>query len=158
MIRDHGGGDSYLADPQPSRRLTPAQLAAITESADIMGGFAVPERSVQTHVVADWFLNAIKAQPEITTHFSCRVTGLTQRDDGWRINATPALDGPFDIVINALWEGRAAIDRHGGHRGRRDLVVSLSPASVRQNRPSVRSAERHDRDRTIRRHQELQRA
>ena len=79
-----------------------------------MGGFTVPERSVQTHVVADWFLHAIKAQPEITTYFNCRVTGLTQRDKGWRINATPALDGPFDIVINALWEGRAAIDATAG--------------------------------------------
>ena len=114
LIRDHGGGDRYLADPKPSRRLTSAQLAAITDSADIMGGFAVPERSVQTHVVADWFLHAIKAQSEITTYFNCRVTGLTQRDKGWRINATPALDGPFDIVINALWEGRAAIDAAAG--------------------------------------------
>jgi glycine/D-amino acid oxidase-like deaminating enzyme len=134
LVRGHGEGDGYLADLKPSRRLTRAELAAMTDSADIMGGFVVPERSVQTHVLADWFLDAIKAQPEITTHFSCRVTGLTQRDDGWRISATPALDEPFDIVINALWEGRTAIDATAGipdgetwsYRYRRILFVRTS--------------------------------
>ena len=75
----------------------------------------------------------------------------------WRMNATPALDRPFDIVINALWEGRQrSMPRRASRTARPGRIAIASFCSPEL--PSVRSPERHDRDRTIRRHQELQRA
>jgi glycine/D-amino acid oxidase-like deaminating enzyme len=113
LVREHAEGRaSYLTDLSDAgvRKLAPAELSAVTSNEDIATGFAVPERSVRTHLLADWFADAIKAQPSIVTFINCTVNGLAQQDDLWHVAATPPIDETFDIVVNALWEGRAAID------------------------------------------------
>ena len=65
LIRESGSGKNYLADLTDARigRLSSAELSASTDSPDIVAGFAVPERSVQTHMLAEWFTAAIAASP-----------------------------------------------------------------------------------------------
>jgi glycine/D-amino acid oxidase-like deaminating enzyme len=115
-VRAQPGGTRYLTDlaSAADRRLTPTELADITAAPEIVAGFEVPERSVHTLTLADWFVETVRAQPGIETRLNCHVTGIAEDKNGWRIDSTPPIKGAHDIVINALWEGRAAIDRAVG--------------------------------------------
>jgi glycine/D-amino acid oxidase-like deaminating enzyme len=106
----------YLTDVRNGRvhRLAPSQLAEVTSSSDVVAGFRVPERSVSTVPIADLLCRAVRAEPRIELHVATRVEGVHRRDDGRmdvaiRNGADSAFDG-FDVVVNALWEGRPAID------------------------------------------------
>jgi glycine/D-amino acid oxidase-like deaminating enzyme len=105
-----GGGDFSVAP----KRLTPAELAEITPAPEIVAGFRVPERSVHTGLIADWFVEALRAEPMIDLLLSCRVSGVAEDKSGWRIVASPPAEATFDVIINALWEGRSAIDKTAG--------------------------------------------
>jgi len=116
LIRESGGGKSYLADLTDARigRLSSAEPSAVTDSPDIVAGFAVPERSVQTHMLAEWFAEAIAAEPRITPLMNHRITGVAESRGGWRLHSAPPVEASFDILVNALWEGRAAVDATAG--------------------------------------------
>lgn len=115
-LKTHDGGSGYLSDIRSARvrTLTPDELSQMTTAPEILAGFQVPERSVHTARVAEWFIDAIRAEPRIESRFGCRVTGVAQENSGWRIDASPAIEDRYEIVINALWERRAAIDRTAG--------------------------------------------
>jgi len=117
LVKEQAGASELLADSlgMAPARLTSAELAQVTSAPEIVTGFRVPERSVQTGLLADWFVDAVRGEPAIDMRLNCRVTGLVQGKGGWRIEAGPAIEGSYDVVINALWEGRAAIDRTVGH-------------------------------------------
>jgi glycine/D-amino acid oxidase-like deaminating enzyme len=116
MVREHPEAHRYLADLEDVQveALTPAQLANFTPSAQIVAGFHVPERSVQTRMLADWFVEAVAAEPSIAGLFNCRVAGVVQSGERWRVRATPDIAESFDLIVNALWEGRTAVDRSAG--------------------------------------------
>ena len=116
LIREFGGGKGYLADLTHARigRLSSAELSVATDSPDIVAGFAVPERSVQTHMLAEWFAEAIAAEATIATLMNHRITGVAESRGGWRVLSTPPAKETFDILVNALWEGRATVDATAG--------------------------------------------
>jgi hypothetical protein len=78
-------------------------------------------------------LEALAAEPAIRVVTGTRVTGVLppDRSGRMRLDAEPRLDEPFDWVVNALWEGRIAVDRSVGltpepgwsHRYRLSLFV-----------------------------------
>lgn len=129
-VRAHPDAARYLADASActARRLGASELAAITDSPDIVAGFRVPERSVQTNWVADRFAAAVAAEPRIALHMRSRVLAArpaAQSVEGpWSVLTSSARLGPFDRVVNALWEGRMAVDRTAG----------IEPAGVWSNR------------------------
>lgn len=116
LVKEQASASEVLADSLGITpvRLTSAELAQVTPAAEIVAGFRVPERSVHTGLLADWFIDAVRAEHAIDTRLNCRVTGLVQDKGGWRVEASPEIEGLYDVVINALWEGRAAIDRTVG--------------------------------------------
>jgi glycine/D-amino acid oxidase-like deaminating enzyme len=107
---------AYLSDLSGAsiHRLTAAELAAVTPSDDIVAGFRISERSVSTVAVADLLVEAVRAEPRIEVHAGTRVLGVCRRDDGRLDVATSSSTGndlePFDVVVNALWEGRPVVD------------------------------------------------
>lgn len=129
-VRAHPDARHYLADASQSRtqRLTTVELAALTASADIVAGFRVPERSVQTPWIADRFVAAVAAEPRIESCMNTRITAarpLSGHVDGaWQVETLSGTFGPYDNVVNALWQGRMAIDATAG----------LAPAGVWTNR------------------------
>lgn len=135
-LKANSAEGGYLSDLRSARvrTMTRQEMSRMTGAPEILAGFQVPERSVHTARVADWFIAAIRAEPAIESRFGCLVTGLAQDKSGWRIEGTPTIDGAFDLVINALWEGRAAIDRAAGlresgiwsYRYRRSLFVQAA--------------------------------
>lgn len=116
LIAEHPQAKDYLIDLRgaPSRRLSAADLAREYDTKEIAAGFRVPERSVSTIWIADQFVQALEAEPKIELALQTRVTSVRPVDgslDGpFRVETDRGSSGPFDFVINALWEGRPAID------------------------------------------------
>lgn len=119
-IRVHPDARHYLHDISAARSypLSPRELAAMTDAPEIVAGFRVPERSVQTNWIADRFVEAIAAQPNITLCMNQRVLAARPAGDDahgrWRIDTSAGGFTGFDRVVNALWEGRMAIDQTAG--------------------------------------------
>jgi len=122
LVREHPDAAHYLADASACRswRLGAAELALVSDSPDIVAGFRVPERSVETNWIADRFIEAVAAEPLITCHMRSRVFAaqpVGEFEGGpWRVDTSAGRFEPFDYVINALWEGRMAIDQTAGVR------------------------------------------
>lgn len=95
-------------------RLTPSALDALCDRDQIVAGFRVPERSVSTRWVADRLVGAVAAEPLLDLRLETHVTGIAPGPHGLhgrlRVTTAGGGHGPFDAVVNALWEGRLAID------------------------------------------------
>ncbi|MDQ1380387.1 MAG: hypothetical protein QOJ71_1106 [Actinomycetota bacterium] len=128
LVRSHPEAHRYLTDASRTRveRLSPAELFDLADPSVVVAGFRVPERSVDTNRVADAFVDALDGEPLIELRPGRHVTGvasLGEQRDRWRVHTTNGRDGdahdedgPFDVVVNALWEGRPRVDRTVGHR------------------------------------------
>jgi len=127
LIREHPDADRYLVDVSRAAAvpLTRAELDAVA-SDRIVAGFRVPERSVSTARVADRIDEAVAAQSRITFLPGLTVTGvrIDPDPDSVAVLGVPApagsLQGPpadlgrFDVVVNALWGDRLAVDLTAG--------------------------------------------
>jgi hypothetical protein len=115
MASTHGAG-SYLSDlSRPIvGRLSPSALAEVTSSDDVVAGFLVNERSVSTVSISDLLVGAISAEPRIDLRTNTWIDAVRRTEDDRLeiVTRSPNGDGlgPFDIVVNALWEGRPAVD------------------------------------------------
>jgi len=124
------GASPYLTDVKRARAhaLSPSELSCLTESEDVVAGFAVPERSVSTVPIADLLCRAVRTEPCVEVHENTWISGVQRRDDGrWDVltSSSGATDHrAFDVVVNALWEGRLAVDATAG-------VVPSAPWSHR---------------------------
>jgi glycine/D-amino acid oxidase-like deaminating enzyme len=111
----------YLVDVSRAavHRLGDRELGTAADPAAVSAGFRVPERSVDTSVVADAFVRAIDAQPRLAFAFEQSVVRVRAADGSgtqWYVHTTSDRHGPFDAVVNALWHGRPSVDESIGHR------------------------------------------
>jgi glycine/D-amino acid oxidase-like deaminating enzyme len=126
---------SYLGPVTSSRALSRAELDRLS-NVPLSGGFAVPEYSVETQWMADRLRDAVYVAPGVTLRLRHRVTGLRDAGGGqagpWTVEGTGTNgDGPFSHVVNALWEGRIALDhalglplaRRWSHRFRKSVFL-----------------------------------
>jgi glycine/D-amino acid oxidase-like deaminating enzyme len=109
------GDDAYLGSlSNGTERLSARELAEITCSEDVVAGFRVNERSVSTVAIADLLVEAVRSEGRIEVHTGTWVESVHRRaDDRLEIRYRDMKGdglGPFDIVVNALWEGRPAVD------------------------------------------------
>lgn len=120
QVRAHPDARHYLTNVSQAqtRRLTATELNTLTGSPDILAGFRVPERSVQTTWIADRFAAAVAAEPRIEVRMRTHVTAaqpLTDNLEGvWQVETLDGSAGHYDKVINALWQGRMEIDATAG--------------------------------------------
>jgi hypothetical protein len=133
LVREHPDAGDYLVD---ARRATAAEVGRAdldgVAGPAVVGGFRVPERSVHTNWLADQLTAAVAAEPRITTRMGTRVVRVQRAmADRMRVVGTPQFAEDFDVVVNALWEGRLEIDVTAGlepdhvwsHRFRRCAFV-----------------------------------
>jgi glycine/D-amino acid oxidase-like deaminating enzyme len=141
------GAAPYLADVTRATvlPLSQSELREVAFSDDIVAGFRIPERSVSTLAIADLLRRAVYSEPQVDVRCNTRIDGLRRRDDGRlevMTGGAPApanFDGPFDVVVNALWEGRPAVDASLGihppapwtHRFRAALFARNAKAGFR---------------------------
>jgi hypothetical protein len=118
LVRAHPCANDYLADFSGSQVLQSRELEMIGNTRHIFGGFRVPERSVNTNWIADRYIDAIDADQRIEQMLNTRVIGVKPTEASihgrWAIQSQPPLDGAYDVVINALWEGKLAVDAQAG--------------------------------------------
>ena len=119
LVREHAGSGDYFADVSDAqaRPLSAGELRQLSDSEEIVAGFVTPERSVNTRWVADGLCAALQNQPGIQLHTNVTIqhAGPADSVEGkWRVRGDPDLDERFDVVVNALWNGRLAIDRTAG--------------------------------------------
>lgn len=118
LLRSHPDARRYFVDLADcrTRRLDARELSQITDSPEIVAGFRVPERSVATVRIADRIVAALSSSPRIDMMMNARVDGVHpaisgNHDSAWFVESGGRDHGPYDHVINALWQGRLAIDR-----------------------------------------------
>jgi glycine/D-amino acid oxidase-like deaminating enzyme len=119
LLHSHADAARYLVDVSAARskRLSKADLAGITNSDEVIDGFHVPERSVNTRWIADRLCEVLGSEPNISLRMGARVLSAEPTDDvdgQWRIAVEGEKSEAFDIVVNCLWEGRLAVDRTAG--------------------------------------------
>ncbi len=128
MVRQHPDARHYLVNASDCRaqKLTSKELTNITDSPNIVAGFRVPERSVATNWVADRFVEALSAEDRIEQRINTYVKAVSPqgKNGQWYVDTEYHKDGPYDYVINALWQGRMAID----------LTAGLEPVGTWSNR------------------------
>ena len=140
LVRSHPRAGRYPASLSGARvvALSPAELGSLADRTSIVAGFRVPERSVDTNVVADAFVAAL-TEARVEFRPGTRVTAVRPADgDAWLVESDRGRHGPFSAVVNALWSGRPAVDRAAGfpadraphHRYRVALFVRADPAPV----------------------------
>ena len=114
LVTSHGDVSSYLAPVTAVRRLSQSELNADYDTAQVVAGFRVPERSVSTVWVADRFVDALSAESRIERRMQTSVRGVRGSTDALAsplfVETDAGAEGPFDYVVNSLWEGRLAID------------------------------------------------
>ena len=118
LIRRHPDAGRYLVDVSDARvtELPSDELGEVAGE-DIVAGFRVPERSVDTRWFADRLAGAVAAEPGVTLQLETTVVGAEPRDSEdarWRVHSDNGFDEDFDVVVNALWGGRLPIDVTAG--------------------------------------------
>ena len=119
LLREHRDSARYLIDVSSARfrHLSRKELVNLADDTIISAGFVTPERSVNTRWVADRLCDALRTESRITFCPGVAITAATPLDSingPWRVQGSPDVDGRFDIVVNALWHGRLAIDVTAG--------------------------------------------
>ncbi|MGR0220583.1 FAD-dependent oxidoreductase [Agromyces sp. ZXT2-6] len=118
LIREHPDAARYLVDVSDARtdEIAPSELRELG-GAGIVAGFRVPERSVETRWVADRLAAALAATTGVALRMGATVAAVQpseSRADRWRVRTTEGDGEEFDLVVNALWNGRLAIDVTAG--------------------------------------------
>jgi len=119
LVRSHSDAEMArrLFGGNGPRRLLDAELDGIADRKLVEAGFHIPERSVETNWIADMLCLALSNNPNIELRMNTRVLSAkpeTSVDGRWRVHCTDGEADSFDIVANALWNGRLAIDRTAG--------------------------------------------
>ena len=118
LVRAHPDAGAYLTDLRHATvRAIPSRELDALATDDVVAGFRVPERSVDTRWVADQLGAAALAEPHVELRLSTTVTSVRPVESvhgRWRVSGTPDLDEAFDLVVNALWQGRLLVDATAG--------------------------------------------
>jgi hypothetical protein len=119
LVRAHPEARHYLVDAAHAscRALGPEELAPLADPGAIVAGFATPERSVDTQWLADRLCDALSNQPGINLRPGItvsRAAPVNSADGPWQVAGTPDVADVYDVVVNALWHGRLAIDLSAG--------------------------------------------
>lgn len=119
LVRGHPDVGRYL-DDAARHGAAPLDTAALDRMAapggTITAAWRIPERSVSTRWLARRYIAAMAAEPRIEQRMGERVRAVRPAAPGaldgpFTIATETGEDGPFTIVVNALWHGRCLIDQ-----------------------------------------------
>ncbi len=103
------GREAGMNTPPPAR-LSAHELRNLTAHSSILAAYSVPEHSIDTHWVATRLADRVRGEPRIETRYGEKVLDLFESQSTWTITTDRDEVGGFTQVVNALWQGRAAID------------------------------------------------
>ena len=118
LVREHPDASRYLVDVSDARTVEiGADELPTLAGPDIVAGFRVPERSVETQWVADRLVGATASTPRLVLRLGTVVVGVQERGGPtgpWSVRTSDGAGEDFDVVVNALWNGRLPIDVTAG--------------------------------------------
>jgi hypothetical protein len=139
----HESGDYFRRDClEPSYELSPRERACMFDDRTVRAAFRTPEIAIEPGVLASIVRRELRAVPEITLRLRTTVRAVSVSDHGAavRFEADGVAGGErYDHVVNALWDGRLAIDASAGippHRSswlwrfKHYLLVGLADPSI----------------------------
>ena len=164
LLQDLEKSAGYLVDvSNPTVEvLSRQEIELIADPRQIAAAYRVPERSVSTNWLADRYAEAISLERLIEPMLRSRVVRVQSngsKSGQWDVETETETHGPFDYVVNALWEGKLLIDSLLGlqpqsewsHRYRLSLFVRTtrpvrSPSIVFMIGPFGDAKNYNDRD------------
>lgn len=106
--------DYFGADPRVApRRLSDAELGERFSPATVLAAYATDEVAVDPLALAGAIRRALRAEPLVDLRLDTHVRAVTPLDDGAIVH-TDLWDDRYDHVVNALWDGRLAVDHTAG--------------------------------------------
>lgn len=112
-------GLRYLDRDEPAnfQQLAQRDIECILNPETITAAFITSERSVDARRIAGRLREAVLAEPRVSFIGGARVVDVERHDGRYLVSfndGEPQRSGPYDHVVNALWEGRLAIDQRLG--------------------------------------------
>lgn len=141
-----GGQRRYFSKDM---RVAPRSLArgeaANAFGENLLACFSTPEMAVNMLALADRLRARISEDPLIDVRFGFPVRAVEDCPNGFRVLAAEGCDGEgiFDHVVNALWDGRMAIDAERGLRPTRPWLhrfkfgIRFRPSEAMPDLPST---------------------
>ncbi|MBK8506871.1 MAG: FAD-binding oxidoreductase [Saprospiraceae bacterium] len=118
LTQEHPLSDQYFIslDKNIPKQLSRTYIDNHFNPAIVSDGFEIPERSVQTNTIADYFIDALDHTPTIEKIMHHEVLAVHPSDKiGWSVSLSHSgkvvKHNGFDLVINALWQNRIKIDQ-----------------------------------------------
>jgi len=106
---DYFGGDPRI----PPRRLSASESAPYFDPATALAAYATSELAVEPGSLATVVRRALARTPGIRLRTATEVRAVTRLEDAALVH-TDRSDDRYDHVVNALWDGRLAIDDTAG--------------------------------------------
>lgn len=102
------------AEEAAFRRLSPGELAAVYDPAEILAAFQTGELALDAHRLAQLLRDAVRDEPRIEIHGDFDVTAVEGEAGAFRVRGQARGEGPFAQVVNCLWANRVAVDVASG--------------------------------------------
>jgi glycine/D-amino acid oxidase-like deaminating enzyme len=112
----------------PLRTLSTSEKEREFNSAVALAAVSTPEVAINPTALAAALRKCVDENPNIEVRCNCNVVGAKKEDAGVAIlveSPEKALEGPFDHVVNALWDGRFALNETLGYRTNRPWLHRL---------------------------------
>ncbi len=109
-------------------RWSAAELDAKFNSELAVEAYETCEVAINPLVVAEAFRQTIAAHPMIEIHLGCEIVNVVEEPNHLRVlgqEENGAVDERFDHVVNALWDGRLALDKAIGMPANRAWIHRL---------------------------------
>jgi hypothetical protein len=121
------------------QRLSTSEREDMFDGAMISAAFRTPEIAVDTVSLCAALCERVTAEPNIELRLAHTVVDVADQDLGYAVKTVPAETSraeTFDHVVNALWDGRVAIDEKRGIRPQRPWLHRLK-YGFRFNAPAM---------------------
>lgn len=124
-ILDGREPDYFGADPRVApRRMTDAELEARFDPTTVVAAYATAELAVDPHSLARAVRRALTEEPRVRLVLDTEVRAVTRLDDAALVH-TDQWDEQYDHVVNALWDGRLAVDSTAGIAAERPWLYRM---------------------------------
>jgi glycine/D-amino acid oxidase-like deaminating enzyme len=132
LVRESAQGKNgvYFAKDlkAPLRTLSASEKDNEFNTAIALAAVATPEVAINPTVLAAAVRKRVDEHPNIEVRCSCNVVGAKKEDEGVSVQIESPdrnSEGPFDHVVNALWDGRFALNESLGYRANRPWLHRL---------------------------------
>ena len=132
LVREaaEGKNGAYFAKDlrAPLRTLSASEKENEFNPAVALAAVSTPEVAINPTALAAALRKCVDEHPKIEVRCNCNVIGAKKEDKGVSVlieSLDRTSEGPFDHVVNALWDGRFALNETLGYRTNRPWLHKL---------------------------------